>query len=278
MLYRGWIGPIALAAALTVVSAGAQQSDQSKYPDWKGQWVRIGAGTYDPSKPGGRGQQPPLKPEYRAVWETHLAEEAAGGQSYNPQSHCIPPGMPRMMVVFEPMEIIVTPELTYIQLSYFNEFRRIHTDGRDWPAELEPAFSGYSIGRWEDTDGDGRYDTLVVETRGMKGPRVFDASGIPMHEDNQTVVKERIALDKSNPDVLVDEITTIDNALTRPWTITRKYRRVRDAHWVEYVCTEDNQYVFIGKETYIMSADGYLMPTKKDQPPPDLRYFNQPRK
>jgi hypothetical protein len=28
----------------------------------------------------------------------------------------------------------------------------------------------------------------------------------------------------------------------------------------------------------MMSADGYLMPAKKDQPPPDLRYFNQARK
>ena len=73
------------------------------------------------------------------------------------------------------------------------------------------------------------------------------------------------------------EITTIDHALTRPWTITRKYQRARTANWVEYVCTEDNQYVFIGKETYIMSADGYLMPTKKGQPPPDLRYFSRPR-
>ena len=78
---------------------------------------------------------------------------------------------------------------------------------------MERAFVGYSIGKWEDTDGDGRYDTLMVETRGMKGPRVFDASGIPVHEDNETVVKERIALDKSNANVLIDEITTIDHAL-----------------------------------------------------------------
>jgi hypothetical protein len=27
-----------------------------------------------------------------------------------------------------------------------------------------------------------------------------------------------------------------------------------------------------------LSADGYLMPTKKGQAPPDLRYFNQSRK
>jgi hypothetical protein len=275
MRYRPWIGP-ALVLVFATASAAAQSSGDSKYPEWKGQWVRIGAGTYDPDKRSG-GQPPPLTAEYEAIWEANRAEEVAGGQYYNPQSRCLPAGMPRMMVAFEPMEVIVTPAVTYIQASYFNEFRRIYTDGRDWPKELERAFVGYSIGKWEDTDGDGRYDTLMVETRGMKGPRVFDASGIPVHEDNETVVKERIALDKSNANVLIDEITTIDHALTRPWTITRKYQRARTANWVEYVCTEDNQYVFIGKETYIMSADGYLMPTKKDQPPPDLRYFSRPR-
>jgi hypothetical protein len=34
--------------------------------------------------------------------------------------------------------------------------------------------------------------------------------------DSQTIVKERVTLDKSSPDILLDEITTIDNALTRP--------------------------------------------------------------
>jgi hypothetical protein len=276
MRYRRWIGPVALVVMFATSSAAAQPSSDSKYPEWKGQWVRIGAGTYDPDRRSG-GQPPPLTAEYEAIWEANRAEEMAGGQYYNPQSRCLPAGMPRMMVAFEPMEVIITPAVTYIQASFFNEFRRIYTDGRDWPKELERAFVGYSIGKWEDTNGDGRYDTLMVETRGMKGPRVFDASGIPVHEDNETVVKERIALDKSNPNVLIDEITTIDHALTHPWTITRKYRRARTANWVEYVCTEDNQYVFIGKETYLMSADGYLMPTKKDQPPPDLRYFNRQR-
>ncbi len=67
---------------------------------------------------------------------------------------------------------------------------------------MEPTFAGYSIGTWEDSDGDGRYDTLNVETRHIRGPRIFEASGIPLHKDNQTVVKERIALDKNNPNVL----------------------------------------------------------------------------
>ena len=50
----------------------------------------------------------------------------------------------------------------------------------------------------------------------MKGPRAFEPSGIPLHSDNETIVRERLYLDKANPDVLNDEITTIDHALTRP--------------------------------------------------------------
>ncbi|MEA2937082.1 MAG: hypothetical protein QOC56_586, partial [Alphaproteobacteria bacterium] len=175
---------------------------------------------------------------------------------------------------YQPLETIITPDITYIAVSFFGEFRRVYTDGRDWPATIKPTFSGYSIGRWVDEDGDGRYDTLEVETRSIKAPRNFDPSGIPFHKDNQTVVKERIFLDRSDPNILRDEITTFDHALTRPWTITRSYRRIRNPTWIEDVCAENNKYVFLGKESYFLSADGTLMPTRKDQPPPDLKYFN----
>ena len=43
-------------------------------------------------------------------------------------------------------------------------------------------------------------------------------------------------------------------------------------------CPENNAQIFTGTENYFPSADGFLMPAKKDQPPPDLRYFNQSRK
>jgi hypothetical protein len=274
---------IAMAMALTVslstTMIAAQTLDTTKYPDWKGQWVRIGGGgQFDPTKPPGRGQQPPLTAEYQAVWEANLAEAAAGGQYYNTQTRCLPAGMPRMMMAYEPMEVIVTPEITYVPIALNNEFRRIYTDGRDWPKEEAPSFSGYSIGKWIDEDGDGRYDVLEVETRALKGPRIFDPSGIPLHQDNQSIIKERIFSDKVDANVLRDEITTIDHALTRPWTITRSYRRERNPSWVEFACAEANQYVFIGTETYLTGANGYLMPLRKDQPPPDLRYFNQTRK
>jgi hypothetical protein len=69
--------------------------------------------------------------------------------------------------------------------------------------------------------------------------------------------------------------------LTRPWTVLKTYRRdPQNSHpyWIEMTCAENNPHVIIGKEGYMLSADGFLMPAKKDQPPPDLRYFKQSQK
>ena len=182
------------------------------------------------------------------------------------------------MTLVEPMEILITPEVTYIRIEYGSTFRRIYTDGRGWPAALRPTFAGYSLGKWVDQDRDGSYHTLAVETRGLRGPRSFDSSGMPLHKDNATVITERIYLDKEKADILHDRITTEDHALTEPWTVTKSYQRSRNARWIEAICAEENQYVVIGKENYFVSLDGHLMPTRKDQPAPDLKYFNQPQK
>jgi hypothetical protein len=131
-------------------------------------------------------------------------------------------------------------------------------------------------------DGSTRvYDVLEVDTRGpFEGPRAYDASGLPLHFDNQSTFKERFHLDKNNPDLLHDEITVFDHALTQPWSIDKTFRRSANPHpnWGQHFCTENNVNIGIGKETYYLSADGNLMPTKKDQPPPDLRYFKQTQK
>ena len=138
---------IALALSLPTTIAAAQALDAAKYPDWRGEWVRIGAGgQYDPTKPPVRGQQPPLTPEYQAIWEARLAE-GEGEQYYNPQTRCLPAGMPRMMMAYEPMEVIITPEATYIPITLNNEFRRIYTDGRDCPtAKSRPTRATRSAG------------------------------------------------------------------------------------------------------------------------------------
>ena len=289
MLGRSSIGAALAATVLLMTAGGARALDEAaKYPDWKGQWTRAPTGVagqpqppFDPSKPWGLGEQAPLTPEYQAIYEANLEDQAAGGSGTNGAS-CRSHGMPMMMNVLAPMEIVVLPDITYILTSDVHAYvRRVYTDGRDWPQTIDPAFQGgLSLGTWIDEDGDGRYDRLEIETRGFKGPRVYDDSGIPLHRDNQSIIKERLYLDKSDRNLLHDEMTVIDHALTHPWTVNKTFRRnpsTRPA-WAEAECEEGQAHLQIGHEDYFLSAEGFLMPAKKGQAPPDLRYFNQTRK
>ena len=269
-------GSIVLAVLLCIASATTQAHDEAKYPDWTGRWLRTSAGNFDPTKRPGLPQRPPLTAEYQAVFEASVADQAAGGQGNNPMAGCNPPAMPRMMIVYGlGMEALITPSTVYLVFGEpMGQLRRVYTDGRNWPATIKPTFSGYSIGRWEDTDRDGRFDTLAVETRSIRGPRSYDSSGMPFHKDGRTIVKERIYLDKANRDLMLNEITVVDNALTGPWSVKREYVR-KPPEWLETICGEDEHQVRIGKEDYFVSGDRLLMPTRKDQPPPDLRKFDQ---
>jgi hypothetical protein len=276
------IAAISLTAAFCAAPTAAPAFEDSKYPDLHGQWIRAAAPgdnnepRFDPYKPPGRGQEPPLTPEYQAIFEANLHEREAGVPGTWPGPSCLPPGMPAQMTAYRPLEFVVLPDTTYVRVDYVRDTRRrIYTDGRNWPNEVEDGFDGYSIGQWIDEDKDGRYDVLTVETRHFKGPRYFDLSGIPLHEDNETVIRERIFLDKADPNLLHDEMTVFDHALTRPWTVTKDYRRSVDAlpQWEEYICAWESNTLRIGGETYLLDKDGFLRPSKKDQPPPSLKYF-----
>jgi len=284
MVYRSTFEGLALAAVLMVTVGGAQAEDK-KYPDLKGEWEAIFARMpgqqlrFDPSKPYGVRQEAPLTEEYKKIHEENLAELARGSQGlFLDHASCFPAGLPTMMSACT-HEYIITPETTYISAG--TDFRRIFTDGRPWPEDLEPTYQGFSIGKWIDEDGDGVYDVLEVETRGpFKGTRTYDASGLPLHFGNESIFKERFFLDKNDPNLLHDVITVFDHALTRPWTVDKTYRHgtKKYPNWSRITCLEGTGYVTIGKEYYLMSGDGYLMPTTKGQLPPDTRYFPQTQK
>src|SRR5262245_27510127 len=285
MNFRNAITPIALAAALCASCSDGWAQDGLKYPtNWKGQWrheinreVEV-QGTFDQTKPRGPGQQAPLTAEYQKDLRDSMKDQANGGLGNYPTATCRPSGMPRMMT-FGSHEYVITPETTYVVVST-DHLRRIFTDGRDWPTRPVATYGGYSIGKWIDEDGDGIYDVLEAETRYFKGPRAYDATGLPLAFDNQSVFKERFFIDKADPNLLHVLTTVLDNALTRPWTSDRQYRRNSETvvQWSEFWCQEGNANVIIGKENYFIRKDGLLMPAKPNQRPPDLRYFDQSQK
>src|SRR6266516_2905951 len=126
MFDRSLIAAIAIVVALCATTAEIRAWDDSKYPDLKGQWVRApgGGARYDWSRPAGRGQEAPLTPEYQAIYEATLADQAGGGQGAGETSFCLPNGMPRVMTPYEPMEFVITPETTYVLLEHIEHNRR----------------------------------------------------------------------------------------------------------------------------------------------------------
>lgn len=274
MQYRASTRAVALAATLLAAPAIAQVVDYGKYPDFQGQWDRTGP----PNNWRTTAGPPPLTPEYQKVYEASMADQRAGKPGNWPSTFCLPEGMPAMMNLYNPMEIIITPETTYILMSHNNDvYRRIYTDGRDWPQDPERTLVGYSIGKWIE-GGDGKYTELDVETRFLRGPRAYEASGMPFHDDNETIIKERFFLDKGDRNTLYDEITVFDHALTKPYVKVQKAVRKQNPRpvWLLETCPADNIWLKIGTEAYVVNAtNGKLMPAYKNQQPPDLSYFGR---
>jgi hypothetical protein len=291
MLHRRKLETLSLAAVLiSSIAVAAQAQTQAKdtkdkYPNWRGEWTVLAPRLpgqqlrFDPSKPYGKGQEAPLTEEYTKIYQDNLAELAQGRQGlFLYHASCFPAGMPTVMSAGT-LEYIITPETTYIVAD--TDIRRIFTDGRPWPQDAQPTFRGISMGKWIDEDGDGVFDVLEVETRGpFKGPRTYDASGLPLHFDNESTFQEKFFIDKKDPNRLHDVITVFDHALTRPWTADKIFRRgaKKYPNWDRTSCLEGTTYVTIGKEFYMVSHDGYLMPTSKGQLPPDPKYFPQAQK
>jgi hypothetical protein len=214
--------------AQTADSAGLGAGLKSSLPDWSGLWtINFGAGPTAPTKV----EEPVLTPKSAAELKVLRDEEAKYEEPPTESANCLPPGMP--MIMFQPydIEFLFTPgRVTIIQEAYM-QVRRVFTDGRGHPADLDPTFNGHSIGHWEG-------DTLVVDTAGLghTTPLGFDRL---LHGPKLHVV-ERIHL--IAPDTLVDEMTLTDpDVLAQPWHMSRTFTRHRELDMMEYICEENNR-------------------------------------
>jgi hypothetical protein len=234
---------LALAAPAAAQSANppgkpyvaAQYKPKSKR-DFTGLWQNTGGITWVP-RVNGKPQStdpPPLTPEYQKIFDKRKEDAKLGKPSGDQTAACLPQGMPRIMTMTYPMEVMQNDIQLNIYAEWMEQTRRIFVDGRPHPAaeDLDPTYYGDSIGHWEG-------DVLVADTVGLRGDTDLEASGLP-HSD-QLDVKERIWLADDN--TLKDEITLVDpKAYTKPWTVTKTYRRAPAGFTLlPYVCLENNR-------------------------------------
>ena len=279
MRTQNWIGAFAAAAAVVMAAIPAQAFDESKYPDFAGQWKRPPgiANQWDISKPVGRAQNPPLTPEYQAIYEAGLRDQAEGGQGNDPTGICIPDGMPRAMNVIFPMEIVIQPR-SHPHHDRVSDHAAPHLHRR-------PQLPGRTSSRptWATRSASGSTRITTVATTCSRWRHVCSRGRAPSiraaHRCTRTTRPSSRSASTSTRTIRTSCTTTSPpsiNALTHPWTVNKRYVRVRNPIYVEAICSEGNDHLKHRQgEDYMLSADGFIMPAKKNQVPPDLRYFNQ---
>lgn len=197
-------------------------------PNLSGTWLPLdGNRTITPMDGG----PTPFLPWAREFFEHRLAAEASGMPLFDPNASCLPSGVPRVIPVPYPLDIVQTPERTMIAIEVMHSYRVVHMERTAPPPDYRPSYLGYSVGHWEG-------DQLVVRTTGLNGYTQVDEEGRP--KSSALVVTERYQ--KLAPDIL--EITyTLDDPKTyaHPWSARARFRWAPDVRLAEYVCEENNR-------------------------------------
>ena len=244
-----------LTPAQSAPAGKATMRDFASLPDWTGIWMGTGGNVFETTKGGPTNANspnardyPPYKPEWEAAYKEFLDTVVSQGKFADPLTVGYPGGIMRMMVPARGLQFVLRPEQVWIVFER-PDVRYIYTDGRPFPPpeELWPTFEGYSIGRWEG-------DTLVIETRSIKGGIPIDRTGAALSDS--ATVHERIR--KIDARTLESQITIEDPvAFTGPWKVTRRYtKRNEEFPRMENVSSLENQRnPLVNGETQIILAD-----------------------
>jgi hypothetical protein len=183
----------------------------------------AGGGRGAAAAPGALPTQPPMQ-----QW---AAEKSAKMKNIDdPTVHCLMPGIPRVVGMPFPLEIIQTPNKIVILYEAFRTFRVIPTDGKLVGGEAAPSYNGDSVGHWEG-------DTLVVDVTNFNG-KIWGPGNMKVTSTKYHVVERytlegdtlvyRVVID--DPDVLTGPFSPNPSRLTRP----------SETRLMEYECAENN--------------------------------------
>lgn len=167
----------------------------------------------------------PMRPEAAKIYHQRAAVDGGG----RPSEHCLPHGIPGAMLPPTPFKFLQTPGVTIILYETFMDYRQIFTDGRKHPKTMNPAWYGYSVGKWVG-------DTFEVETTGFNEESWLDGLGLP-HSD-QLRITERFT--RPTAGHLQLEGTVDDPKMyTKPWTFKVDFNLLADADLIESVCENE---------------------------------------
>ncbi len=239
-------GLIGLALLAGPQSSAAQET---KVPNFSGLWERppqAGGRAFapPPSGPGpvmvipdpngiraGDYTNPILRPHAAEAVKAYGDNLHAGGIALPAWSLCLPSGVPQILGLADPMQILQDANHVVLINRGDSQVRRIYMNAQI-PDDLEPSWYGYSVGHYEG------FDTLVVETVSQNDKAVVDRFGTP-HSENIRVV-ERYTISPDRSELRVDFMVEDPETFTTPWAASVMYSEATEP-FVEQICAENNK-------------------------------------
>jgi len=203
-------------------SAPAPKTADGK-PDFSGMWQVPDPKYLD--NIAADGVEVPLLPWAQALYKQRLDN---GGKD-RPSGRCLPHSVTDFDAHVTPRKVFQTPDQIVMLFESYHSFREIFIDGRPLPEVRNPAWFGYSTGKWEG-------DTLVVNTVGINEKTWLDDSGHP-HSDALHIIERFRRPDFGHMQVQL----TIDDpkAYSKPWTVTLPWQFVADTELLDWVCENE---------------------------------------
>ena len=110
-------------------------------------------------------------------------------------------------------------------------YRQVFMDGRQLPADPNPSFMGYSVGRWEG-------DTLVIDSLGFNETTWLDYGGHPHTEALRTTERiKRGSFGRLDIEVRLDD----PQIYKRAFPVPVHAELVADTEMLDYVCNENEK-------------------------------------
>lgn len=213
---------VALLAALTL---GAAAVTQAGHPDLTGVWAIV---SHPAVLKAVDGTAPPLNPAATAVYAQHRAAAARGDRSFDGVTRCLPPGLPRLLLMNTPFEILQRDKAVYFVHELNRLPRRAYFD-EQLPGEVDPLYLGYSVAHWEG-------DALVIDSAGFLDSTLLDDSGLPHSDALRLTERYRLSHDGRH---LTARFTIEDpQTFTRRWTAQAEYVKEPGYELREDVCAD----------------------------------------
>jgi hypothetical protein len=180
------------------------------------------------------GVEVPMQP-----WARQLFEQRTNNNAIDrPSASCLPHSVTDFDAHFTPKKLVQLPGLVIMLFESYHSFRQIFTDGRALPKDPEPAWFGYSVGRW---DG----DTLVVDTNGINDKTWLDDAGHPHSEALHIIERfRRVNFGRMDVQITIDD----PKAYTKPWSVSFNWELLPDTDLLDWVCENNKYFEVLPKE------------------------------